>query len=135
MIRIAATTVALLTAASPVAAQGVAGASATLEMRESLTVSTVRPMSPSGEDAVSQVRLEEGAYQISGDPNRAYRVRATTADGEAAPVIVSSNAGEISEGGLGRLDANGRDTIRIAPAPSRDGGGTPAAFSLTIDYE
>lgn len=133
MVRTAAITFLLFAAATPAAAQGVAGASATLEMRQSLTVSTARPMAPSGEQTVSQVRLEDGAYQITGDPNRAYRVRTETPDGKPASVIRSDNSGEISEGGVGLLDARGRDTIRIGKP--RSGGADPQPVSLTIDYE
>lgn len=133
MVRAAAIVVLLLAAATPATAQSAAGASASLEMRQSLTVSTARPMAPSGQQPVSQVRLEDGAYQITGDPNRAYRVRTVTADGEAAPVIHSGNSGEISEGGVGLLDAQGRDTIRIGTARANDSG--PQPISLTIDYE
>ncbi|MES2035839.1 MAG: hypothetical protein V4466_16860 [Pseudomonadota bacterium] len=130
----AALVVVLLASASPAAAQIVTGASATLEMRQSLTVSTARPMAPSGVDGLAQVRLEEGAYQITGDPNRAYRVRTVSSSDQTAPVITSSNAGEISEGGLGRLDAEGRDIIRIALAPPVKGV-APQPIALLIDYE
>lgn len=133
MLRTAAALLFLLLSAESAWSQAAIG-SATLDMRQSLTVGAARPMSPSGADAVSQVRLEEGSYQIIGDPDRAYRVRTVVAAGEAPPVIQSSNAGEISEGGLGRLDAQGRDTIRITPALPRDGS-APAPVSLTIDYE
>lgn len=132
MVRTAAITIFLLSVATNAAAQS-AGASATLEMRQSLTVSTARTATPTGQAAASQVRLEDGSYQITGDPDRAYRVRTVTADGEAQTVIYSVNTGKISEGGVGILDALGRDTIRIAPARSAEGAAQPV--SLTIEYE
>lgn len=120
--------------ASPAVAQAPASDSSTLEIRQSLTIGAGRAMSPSGEGSVPSMQMEKGVYQITGDPNRAYRVRTDTGADEAPPLIQSANAGQISEGGLGRLDAEGRDTILITPAPASDGGG-PAPVSLSIDYE
>jgi|SRR5215217_1637121 len=137
MIRIALISLALLAIVTPAVAQN-AAASGTLELRRSLTVSTARPMAPSSDpDAALSPTMEEGVYQITGDPDRVYRVRTETATGEAADVsaIESRNAGDISDGGLARLDAEGRDFIRIVPRSDAAGGTPSTPLTLLIDYE
>lgn len=138
MTRIAILLFALFAIVSPAAAQSTAGASATVEVRRSLTVSTARPMTPSGDpDAALSTAAEDGIYQITGDPNRVYRVRIEGATGEAATrsVIESRNAGDISDGGLGRLDSEGRDTLRITPRGQSGDAAQPPPGALAIDYE
>ena len=81
--------------------------------------------------------------RVSGDPRRAYRIRAPRQVlGRDRAVMVddvsvwSANTGDLSHGGMSRMDAQGHDYLRIsarsAGGASVRGGG--AALPLAIDY-
>jgi hypothetical protein len=98
--------------------------SATLRVESPLTVAPTAPKrlaaSATPESAPSdRLALADAptVIMVGGDPNRVYRVRVpnASATGPASGLrIISDNAGDVSESGVGRLDAEGRDRLEIS---------------------
>lgn len=97
--------------------------SATLTVESPLTVAPTAPVRLKGQ-TTGEAPTVQGALaladaptvvMVGGDPNRVYRVRIpnASATGEQAVRIISDNAGDVSDSGVGRLDAQGRDRLHI----------------------
>lgn len=113
---------AALAAPSAVSAQSARG-SATLTVESPLTVAPTAPLRLKGQTS-GEAPTVEGALaladaptvvMVGGDPNRVYRVRIPNASAgdQQAVRIISDNAGDVSDSGVGRLDAQGRDRLHI----------------------
>jgi len=84
--------------------------------------------------------------QVTGDAGQSYRVRvprfvpaaqdATVVEGVS---VWSANAGDVSDTGMARMDAEGRDTLRVVGRLSLLGlegvANAVTALPLSIDYE
>lgn len=113
---------AVLAAPSSVLAQSARG-SATLTVESPLTVAPTAPVRLKALTTVDAPAVEGPAaladaptvVMVGGDPNRVYRVRIpnASAGGQQAVRIISDNAGDVSDSGVGRLDAQGRDRLHI----------------------
>lgn len=143
---------ALTTGASAAQAQQ-AAANAGLRVVDSYAVSATQPMrlartaglraSPSA--PVSQPDAP-AVIQVTGDAGQSYRVRvprfvpasqdATVVEGVS---VWSANAGDVSDTGMARMDAEGRDTLRVVGRLSLLGldgvANAVTALPLSIDYE
>lgn len=84
--------------------------------------------------------------QVTGDAGQTYRVRVprfVPAGQEATVVegvsIVSANSGDVSDTGVARMDAEGKDTLRVVGRLSLLGPdvlpNSVTALPLSIDYE
>lgn len=124
-----------------------------ITVQNRLNVATIRPMQfqtrvGGGSLAVSVDGLAAAPamIQISGDPGRIYRIRVprlVTSTGDIATIsdlqVWSENSGDISGTGVGRLNADGQDLLRISGELRilRSDGGQEgiATLPLSIDYE
>ncbi|RZJ88155.1 MAG: hypothetical protein EON88_21715 [Brevundimonas sp.] len=105
------------------------GASLTIQRGLSVTASNLA-------DAPAVIR-------IAGDPGRIYRIRLPEGEDQGVALIenlkiLSVNAGDISRTRAGRLDADGRDLLRVSGQFRMRAGADAepiAALPLSIDYE
>lgn len=145
---------ALLTAcafAAPAAAQSSGGAASLAVVQRGLSMTSMRPMRLKVEEPAAGLHMESisladapALIQIGGDPGRFYRIRLPRLldTGETAIVedltIWSTNAGDISDTRVARMDHQGRDMLRVTGRlkVASDGRSMPiAALPLSIDYE
>lgn len=137
---------------SPALAQQ-APATAGLRVLDSYAVSATQPMRlarTSGLRASPTAPVSQpdapAVIQVSGDAGQSYRVRvprfvpvAQDATVVEAVSVWSANAGDVSDTGMARMDAHGRDTLRIVGRLSLPGldsvSGGVTALPLSIDYE
>ncbi|WP_122464520.1 MULTISPECIES: hypothetical protein [Brevundimonas] len=147
--------IALLGLASPALAEprSETAARASLTVVRGLQVGTVSPMQlrprPGVRDDFGGLRARvapdaPAVIRVSGDPRRAYRIRAPrqVVDRDRSVLVEdvavwSANVGDLSHGGMSRMDAQGHDYLRIsaryAGGATVSGGGS--AIPLAIDYE
>lgn len=125
-------------------------ADSTIVIERALTLSSVRPLtfarSSANGGAPHSAGFEEAVIQVTGDPGRLYRVRlpetiatstpGTTIDGFT---IWSDSSGDISRTLSGRIDATGRDRLRIGGSLRHSSGiiltDVTAAIPVSVDYE
>lgn len=140
-------------ATTPARAQQQATATAGLRVVDSYAVSATQPMRlarTSGLRASPTAPASQpdapAVIQVTGDAGQAYRVRvprfvpsaqdATVVEGIS---VWSANAGDVSDTGMARMDAEGRDTLRVVGRLSLLGMEGAAngvtALPLSIDYE
>ncbi|RZJ19678.1 MAG: hypothetical protein EON91_00160 [Brevundimonas sp.] len=142
-----------LTAGASAAQAQQATANASLRVVDSYAVSATQPMRlartaslrPSPTAPVSQPDAP-AVIQVTGDAGQSYRVRvprfvpasqdATVVEGVS---VWSANAGDVSDTGMARMDAEGRDTLRVVGRLSLLGldgvSNAVTALPLSIDYE
>lgn len=144
--------VTLVAGASPALAQQ-ATATAGLRVVDSYAVSATQPMRlarTSGLRASPTAPVSQpdapAVIQVTGDAGQSYRVRvprfvpasqdATVVEGVS---VWSANAGDVSDTGMARMDAEGRDTLRVVGRLSllglESGANGVTALPLSIDYE
>lgn len=138
-------------ATAPAFAQQATG-EASLNLVDRYAVSASQPMrlartaGPRPSPAAPTVQPDAPAViQVTGDAGQTYRVRVprfAPAGQEATVVegvsIVSANVGDVSDTGVARLDAQGRDTLRVVGRLNvlgADAPGAVTALPLSIDYE
>lgn len=141
-----------LLAAPGIAAAQSSDGNVALTIQRGLSMSVVRPMqleatSASAGLSVTASNLSDAPamIRIAGDPGRMYRVRLPEAqeNGQSVALIEnlriwSINAGDISTTRSGRLDADGRDLLRVSGQFRMRAGAEAepiAALPLSIDYE
>lgn len=125
-------------------------ADSTIVIERALTLSAVRPLtfarsSPNG-GALHSAGFEEAVIQVTGDPGRLYRVRLPETIATSTPgtiidgfTVWSDSSGDISRSLSGRIDATGRDRLRIGGSLRHSNGiiltDVTAAIPVSVDYE
>jgi hypothetical protein len=143
--------VALALIATAAAAQSQA-ASASMEVLDSLTITTIQQMRfdspgpPAAGDVSSTLANAPAVIQVSGGADRAYRITLPPSlqTSQAGAVVEnltawSANVGDISVSRSGRMDSDGRDTLqvggRLRLIGVRTRGPIVASVSLRVDYQ
>lgn len=129
-----------------------AAATGSVTIRQAVAVSSQRPMRFQAQEQQTSLGVStEGGQadapaviQVTGDPDRAYRIRLPQTVGADGAVIeglkVSSlTSGDITGLGVARMDAEGRDLLSISGRLKTGVGGltpgAPASLLVSIVYE
>ena len=139
-----------LAAVPGVAAPQSTDGGASLTIQRGLSMAVVRPMQLEARSAsaglsvtASNLADAPAVIRIAGDPGRIYRIRLPEGEDQGVALIenlkiLSVNAGDISRTRAGRLDADGRDLLRVSGQFRMRAGADAepiAALPLSIDYE